>query len=204
MNHPNITELLAIRDGESTSASVHVSTCQICQDELNKIEILVAELCHLHEPQLPEDAWEKIVAKHNNTQPKPPGKPTPLSKVLYALAASVLLVGFITLLSPNKTINTPLVSVLPELKAESRALEHILANYQTNSLELSASQQFKIEKIQWELMLLDQKLSLNNKQNNEKQLEKLWLNRIENLTTLHAIYNNNPEVMLAQSTRNLI
>lgn len=208
MTHPNLTELLAIRDGEPSSANIHVSSCQVCQDELIKIEILVDELhrqSQTPELKVPDNAWQNILANNKHSpNPKMSASPASLTRAVYALAASILLVGFALLWSNFQSPALPLISALPELKAESSVLEDTLANYQNGNVELSAEQQFKIEKIQWNLMLLDQRLILSNQRQNKEELEDLWAKRIQDLTSLHAVYNNNPTVMQPLAARSLL
>jgi hypothetical protein len=92
-------------------------------------------------------------------------------------------------------------SALPELQAESRALEYTLANYQLNQVHLSSAQQFKIERLQWQLMLLDRKLMVSQQQQDIELLETLWADRIKNLNELHVTYNSEQVMRVSQRQR---
>ena len=220
--HANLTELLAAREGELGLASAHISTCQQCQQELTQLDIISGELKQLPEHDVPEKAWQKILSIHKKSPTQQSLQKTfSLTRAIYALAASVLVVGFTLVINssqPNESLlNSPLLSntqmgntlvnhtlvnnSLPVLEAESRTLEYTLANYQQGEENLTSAQQFKIEQLQWQLMMLDRKLMVSQQQQDIKLLEALWAERIKNLNELHITYNSEQVMRVSQRQR---
>ena len=217
MMHANMTELLAAREGELGLASAHILSCQQCQQELAQLNVISEELNQLPEKDIPEKAWQNILLAYKKSPTQQSlQKTASLTRAIYALAASVLVVGFTLVINSSQPhespLNNPLLnntlvgntlvsSALPELQAESRALEYTLANYQLNQEHLSAAQQFKIERLQWQLMLLDRKLMVSQQQQNIELLETLWADRIKNLNELHVTYNSEQVMRVSQRQR---
>jgi len=208
--HANITELLAAREGELGLASAHISTCQQCQQELKKLNLISADLKQLPERDVPEDAWQNILSAHKKSpRQQSLQKTVSLTRAIYALAASILVVGFTLITNTSKPIESPLnptlvSNALPALEAESRALEYTLANYQLSEESLTSAQQFKIEQLQWQLMLLDRKLMVSQQQQNIELLEALWAERIKNLNELHVTYNSEQVMRVSQTQRGVL
>jgi len=208
--HANITELLAAREGELGLASAHISTCQQCQQELKKLDLISADLKQLPERDVPEDAWQNILSAHKKSpRQQSLQKTVSLTRAIYALAASILVVGFTLITNTSKPIESPLnptlvSNALPALEAESRALEYTLANYQLSEESLTSAQQFKIEQLQWQLMLLDRKLMVSQQQQNIELLEALWAERIKNLNELHVTYNSEQVMRVSQTQRGVL
>jgi hypothetical protein len=208
--HANITELLAARDGELGLASAHISTCQQCQKELKQLDIIAADLKQLPEQDVPEQAWKNILLAHKKSPSQQSlQKTVSLTRAIYALAASILVVGFTLIINTSQPsepqLNHGLVNnVLPALEAESRALEYTLANYQQNEASLTSAQQFKIEQLQWQLMRVDRKLMISQQQQNIELLEALWAERIKNLNELHVTYNSEQVMRVSQTQRGVL
>ena len=188
--HASMTELLAARDGELGLASSHIIECQFCQNEIGKLELISKGLQELPDQQTPNTAWKDIVSSYNKQpQQRKLQKATSLIRAVYALAASILVVGFTTILNVNQAPASQVDNLLAELQAESRALEYVLSNYPFRDGQLTPQQNFKVEQLQWKLTMLDKRLMDIHPQQNNKQLEALWATRVKHLNTLHAAYN---------------
>ncbi len=208
--HANITELLAAREGELGLASAHISTCLQCQQELKQLDDIAADLNKYPEQDVPEQAWQNILLAHKKSpRQQSLQKTVSLTRAIYALAASILVVGFTLIINTSPSSDTQLNrllvnNALPALEAESRTLEYTLANYQQNEASLTSAQQFKIEQLQWQLMLVDRKLMISQQQQNIELLEALWAERIKNLNELHVTYNSEQVMRVSQTQRGVL
>ena len=197
--HASISELLAVRDGEKGIAYQHVTDCQMCQLEIKRLDDIGSRLVDLPEVEVPDDSWQKIVAQRTqSTSVKPSGS---LVRSIYALAASIMIVGFSAILTFK---STPETEILSDIRAESRALEKVLASFRVNNSNLTMSQEFKLEQLHWQLMVLDQKLSAPERGLNKASLENLWQERIKTMNTMLATYNNDPSALKYPVERNLL
>jgi len=206
MMHANMTELLAAREGEQGLASAHISACAKCRQELVHLNSIAADLKTLPEHEVPENAWQNVLSAHKKSPVQQTLQRTvSLTRAIYALAASILVVGFTLIINPYQSpelqFDVLTNNVLPALEAESRALEYTLANYQQNTDNLTSAQLFKIEQLQWQLMLLDRKLMISQQQQDVELLETLWSERIKSLNELHVTYNSEQEMRVSQRQR---
>lgn len=200
-----MTELLAAREGELGLASSHIVECQFCQNEIKKLELISTELQELPDQQTPNTEWKDIVRVHKKQPQQMVLKKTiSLTRAVYALAASILLVGFTAILNFKQAPAIPIDNLLAELQAQSRALEYVLSNYPDKEVQLTPLQSFKVEQLQWQLTMLDKKLMDIRPHQNNKQLEALWATRVKHLNTLHAAYNSQPITTVRHEQRDLL
>ncbi|MBV1911448.1 MAG: hypothetical protein KUG78_19300 [Kangiellaceae bacterium] len=211
--HANITELLAARDGEIGLASRHIAKCESCQHEILKLDRVSTELNHVAVQHTPSTHWDDILIAHKCIDKErqrakllqvPLTKKHALTRPLYTLAASILAVGFTAIFNFKQPPVAPIENLLLELQAQSSALEYVLSNYSENDIQLTQLQSFQIEKLQWQLVMLDQQLIDMQSKKNIEQLEVLWTNRVKHLNTLHAAYNKEPVILESLEQRELL
>ncbi|GLX79201.1 hypothetical protein tinsulaeT_25410 [Thalassotalea insulae] len=191
--HANMSELLAAREGELGLASAHIAHCAVCKAELAKLEGIAEQLRQLPNDVQSQTGWDDIVKAHKQyTSEYKNRESAPLIRSIYALAASIMIVGFSAILSFTPLNESSKDDLISGLQAESRALEYTLAHYQPSEQHLTAAQQFKLEQMQWQLMMLDRRLVETQLQQNLVQQKSLWQSRVEHLYDMHAVYSSEP------------
>lgn len=202
--HPTLNDLLTVRDGGKSDANRHVLNCKFCQQELANIETIADNLSDLPEQDVPLDAWKKVIRTEGVDAKIVSRSHRRFSNSFkYGVAASFVITVFITLFAMVRSPNI-LTSDQPELMAESKALIYTLAGKNLDKSQLTSRQQFKIEQLQWQLMMLDQRLALVEASNNSEQLEQLLGQRIQHLKLLHAAYSGNDPSLLRPVERNIL
>ncbi len=66
--HASTEELLSLRDGEAVAETVvsHVDDCEECQGTLGRLSMMKTALRGLPELAPPDDAWQRVVARHES------------------------------------------------------------------------------------------------------------------------------------------
>lgn len=186
--HAGLEVLLAIRDGASISADRHVDSCQECQHELREIETLIDDIRRLPDRNVAADAWRKILLRREAAANEA-FKPPTVSRFDWRIAASIgVFVALALAIGIGRRDASPATG-LDSLIAESQQLENRLTHQRALVAQLTPRQQFRVERLQWELVRLDSQLQLmrDDAENREHQ-RQLWASRVQHMTELLDAY----------------
>ena len=215
--HATTEQLLEIKDGLDNQANIHVENCEACKAELNALLNLNKQIFDQANQEVPEEIWQRIrgtvelnthmgdVTNEHNFQPETvpvelliPNKPAsfnPLSRAIYTLAASILVIGFIGLYLFNQNSasvqQTQLLQAnINELMLNSRSMEQALQRVALQNEALTASERSVAERLYWRLTYVDQMINENDLDNqlDAERTKHLWTERIDTLTELSQLY----------------
>ena len=100
--HPSLTELLAFRDGEAApGVAEHISSCEGCRAEMERLSLLTDRLRGLPEIKPPRDLWPGI-AEAARRQRRAKG-----IRIAWAAAAACLLMAFAAFFLRHSGVRPP-------------------------------------------------------------------------------------------------
>ena len=121
-----------------------------------------------------------------------------VNTAIYSLTAAVVFTGLVSLYTfqgqQDSRIETrALQASIQSLMDSSRGLENVLENVVAQNSTLTLSDQSAAERLQWRLMLVDQKIheSESSGDVSYEQIKALWASRIDALTELNQLYYTN-------------
>lgn len=121
-----------------------------------------------------------------------------VNTALYSLAAAVVFTGLVSLYTfqgqqQTRIETQALQASIQNLMDNSRGLESVLQKVATQNGALAAADSAAIERLQWRLMMVDQKI--NESESSEdityEQIKELWADRIDALSELNQLYYTN-------------
>ena len=216
--HATIEQLLELKDGEQNDASLHVRSCDVCQQELAALEQISEQLFQVADQTPSADLWQRVLAStegessanhgiDQSQQKVPmellaaqysteqPAQHRSLSHAIYTLAASIMVTGFIGLYMFSQNLNSQsqnelLQANIQQLMINSRGMEQALEQVALQSELLTTSQRSQADRLYWQLAYLDQAIhdSNANTQADPQRQEVLWNNRIRALRELNQLY----------------
>ena len=183
MAHCSMQDLLAMRDGEGSSAArAHLAACEACQRELDLVHQRVAALKALPALRAPRDRWPVIREATQATRRR--GYRVTATWVALAAAASVaLLVGVRVVGSPAE--NGAGRVTLDELMSQSQNLEEALRALDPTSRVLNGRTAGAIADMEDRIAVIDARLG-DRRANNlgRDEIRDLWYQRVDLMNAL--------------------
>jgi len=187
LRHCTIDELLELRDGEgSASARSHLSSCDECRAEFERLHQRVAALKSLPSFAPPRDRWpivqESMVASRRRQQVARIGW-----SVLAAAAALVLLIGVRSI--PGSGPDVLAAQEVESLVQESQELEDLLREYYRQGRVVNAATAAAIADLEDRIAVID--LGIERAQAasvSSDDMADLWRERValmDQLVTTH-------------------
>ncbi|GAA6139268.1 hypothetical protein NBRC116583_30150 [Arenicella sp. 4NH20-0111] len=218
--HASIGDLISMRDGDASPHTQHIDECVFCQARLEEVysaaksiqDVLLFEA----ELPVPNAAWLKIeselrskgIEDHASVPPVATHQAmttttntafwSSISTAIYSLTAAVVFTGAVSLYTfqgdqQARLETQALQASVQNLMDNSRGLESVLQQVATRTSPLTVSQQSMEERLQWRLMMVDQKIheSESSDDINYEQIKGLWADRVDALNELNKLYYNN-------------
>ncbi len=221
--HASLTDLMSIRDGDRSTAFTHVQQCEFCQARLEEVHTAARNVhdSMLFEAELPVPTrvWANIEAQlraNGISELEPHGGAvntelllaqqtvkkqsmwSSINTAIYSLAAAVMFTGLVSLYTfqgqqQSLAETQALQASIQSLMDNSRGLESVLQQAANDDGALAVSDQSLVERLQWRLMLVDQKIheSESSDDISYEQIKALWAERIDALTQLNQLYYTN-------------
>ena len=180
MMHCSMEDLGALRAGEgSVWARRHITTCAICQKELEALYQRIAQLKALPAVRPPRDRWPAVQAVIRAERSR---KRRTWSAWTGSLAAAAVLAG-ILLLQPSTGQHGQLHAELGQAKQQSAALEDSLQQYDIDGRVLSGHAAAVVADLEDRISAIDGTLTQQNATVQEGEvgdaaLVKLWQERV--------------------------
>lgn len=183
--HPEIHQLIALRDDEPVDARVvaHVHGCSYCAARVAEFGVVQDALRDLPPVAAPPGAWERIVAQRALENMPPRSRTGSRIAASLAIAASfTVVIAVIAVVGARRDLPAPDVAIAGtvELQQRSRELEYLLERYR-EPVAISLRTANAISELEDSIALVD--YSLNATQDARQQHE-LWQRRIELMETL--------------------
>lgn len=222
IKHASIGDLISIRDGDASIKREHLEECVFCQARLEEVysaaKLVQDTLYFEAELPVPDAAWLRIEAKLRAkgveekiesvpvspilaAQPLDMGRTSfwsSISTAIYSLTAAVVFTGAVSLYTfqgnqQARFETQALQASVQSLMDNSRGLESVLQNVATQTNPLTMAQQSTEERLQWRLMMVDQKIheSESADDTDYEQIKRLWADRIDALNELNKLYYTN-------------
>lgn len=123
---------------------------------------------------------------------------TSVNTAIYSLTAAVMFTGLVSLYTfhgqeDSRIESRALQASIQSLMDNSRGLESVLQQVAAQNNAFTSSDQSVVERLQWRLMLVDQKIheSESSDDASYEQIKALWAARIDALTELNQLYYTN-------------
>jgi hypothetical protein len=185
--HPNLDELLALRDGDGGADTArHVERCELCRAELEELRATMGALRELPSIAPPGEAWtgirHRIVSQRRRS-----------TRSRFALvAASILAVTAVTLVARFGGLGSDPESAgigearmaVEHLSTASRELELVLQDPSLQSRVLSPRRAAMIVEIEDRIAIVDIALAENTSAGPDERAVVLWSDRVELLDAL--------------------
>jgi hypothetical protein len=185
--HPNLDELLALRDGDGAAETArHVERCEHCRTELEELRAAARALKDLPSFEAPDEAWpeirHRIVFRRRRS-----------TRARFGLvAASLLAVAAVTLVMRFGAVeDDPMASgtgeprlAVEHLSNASRELELVLRNPSLQSRVLSPGRAAMIVELEDRIALVDVALAQNADREPDERAVVLWSDRVHLLDAL--------------------
>lgn len=187
--HPNLDDLLLLRDGSSrpTETARHVERCPQCRDEIEELRAAASALRALPSVATDRDLWPEI--RHRVVARRQKNRAVRFG----ALAASILAVvtTVVHLRSPAPATSPEAATAdartaIDELEAASRELEAVLRDPTLRRQVLSPRRAAVIVDLEDRLAVLDFALAEQPMNWGDTENVALWSHRVELLDTLVA------------------
>lgn len=121
-----------------------------------------------------------------------------INTAIYSLAAAIVFTGSVSLYTfqgqqQARVEARELQASIQSLMDNSRGLESVLQEVAAQNSALSLSDQSAVERLQWRLMMVDQKIHESESSNDVsyEQIKALWADRIDALNELNKLYYTN-------------
>lgn len=121
-----------------------------------------------------------------------------INTAIYSLAAAIVFTGSVSLYTfqgqqQARVEARELQASIQSLMDNSRGLESVLQEVAAQNSALSLSDQSAVERLQWRLMMVDQKIheSESSDDVSYEQIKALWADRIDALNELNRLYYTN-------------
>ena len=172
MMHCTMEDLGALQAGEaSVWARRHITTCAVCQAELEALYQRVAQLKALPPLRPPRDRWPAIqaVLRAERSRRRRSWSAWTGSLALAATVAALLL------MNPKPA---PLHAELTQAKQQSATLEDSLKQYDVDGRVLSGHAAALVAELEDRISILDGNLSQREQRVQDAELVKLWQERV--------------------------
>lgn len=185
--HPNLVELLALRDGEGTfGVERHVEGCEQCRAELEELRLAAEALRALPPYPPPEGSWNDLRHRLVTERRKPVDLRIGVAAAVLLALATAAIVG--RLGPPSGTLESVSVGetreVVEQLSNASRELELVLRDWSLQSPVLSPRQAAMIVEIEDRIALIDLAIAQNHEREPDVRAVALWSDRVELLDAL--------------------
>ena len=195
--HPDLKDLLSLRDGEPTGIAVarHVETCSLCTEELRRLRALRVALQRLPAFEVPARHWPlsgpgaRIGPSRRGLRAAPHRWLSLAAAALAACVLATLLWSTHRVLIEHAATSATLdrsaaESDMNALIARSNQLEQLLRRLPRPSLEQAATAA-TIDELQTDIQALDMQLSYAGQSGlNAMQAQNLWQRRVQLLNSL--------------------
>src|SRR3954471_13287902 len=176
MMHCTMDDLGALQAGEaSVWARRHITTCEICQKELEGLYQRVAQLKALPALRPPRDRWPAVqaVLRAERFRKRRTGGAWTGSLALAATIAAVLL------FRPSGGDSGKLYAELSQAKQQSATLEDSLKQYDVDGRVLSGHAAALVAELEDRISAIDGSLGQQQASAQDAQLVKLWQQRVD-------------------------
>lgn len=174
MMHCTMEDLGALRAGEaSVWARRHITTCSVCQAELEALYQRVAQLKALPALRPPRDRWhavQEVLRTERSRRRRTWGAWTG------SLAAAAMLAGI--LLVQPWGLASDLHAELSKAKQQSATLEDSLQQYDIDGRVMSGHAAALVAELEDRIYVLDGTLAQRDQSVEEAELVKLWQERV--------------------------
>lgn len=180
--HASREDLLSLRDGDVNEAvREHVSECDECRDEVERLQATRERLQALPELTPPEDRWAAV--RRGLTRRR--WARAPVITGLAAAASVVLAMAFLVRFEPPmETSPDPLVQRSQQLERELRSMDR--------GGVLSGAEAQVIAALEARVAMVD--LQLASGALDPDEAEALWMRRVDLLMELRAVQSDNSYV----------
>ena len=134
----------------------------------------------------------------SNLNPSKPSFWTSINTAIYSLAAAVMFTGMVNFYNSQDQQQTQLETrtlnaSIQTLMDSSRGLENVLHEVIAQNRNLAISDQALADRLQWQLMLVDQEIHESERSDelSYEQVRALWDKRVNALTELNKLYYTN-------------
>jgi hypothetical protein len=185
--HPNLDQLLALRDGEGTvGVERHVALCEQCRAEIEDLRATAAAMRDLPTIPPPEGSWEDIRRRLVTHRRRPADwRLGVAAAVLLALASAAVIWRFDSDGGDPPGVEAGEVrDAVEQLESASRELELVLQEASLQSRVLSPRRAAMIVEIEDRIALVDLAISENHEQSPGVHTVALWSDRVELLDAL--------------------
>lgn len=185
--HPNLDELLALRDGDGTAeVERHVRFCGRCGDELAELRSTAAALQALPAMAAAEDQWPQIAERANRRQRRTVMiRGAMAAACLLAVVSAVIVMRFIP---PNEAelsfLEPDAQLAIEQLTSASQELELVLKSPSLRSQVMSPQRAAIIVDIEDRITLVDLALAEGLGNSPDEFAVALWSDRVELLDAL--------------------
>jgi len=185
--HPNLDELLALRDGDDAADTArHVERCEDCAAELEELRATARKLKDLPFFEAPDGVWTDI--HHRIISDRRKSTRTRFGLVaasLLAVAAVTLIVRFGVVDDDSKPLRmSERLLAVEHLSNASRELELVLQDPSLQSRVLSPRRAAMIVELEDRIALVDIALAQNPDQKPDERAVALWSDRVQLLDAL--------------------
>lgn len=193
--HADISQLIALRDGEPTDAAVaeHVRSCDACRREISHSRLLRSALRDLPAVSPPAQSW-MLIAERRLLECTPPRRTTVRHAVIAAsLVASLALAATGGILlrkapDPESVATVAANESISALQRRSRDLEYLLQRYETPAV-MSLHTAGAISELEDGIALIDYRLNTGGDEKRERDLWQQRVDLMETLVTMRAAEN---------------
>ncbi len=189
--HPNLEELLALRDGNGDpDTASHVRACETCSEEMERIENLTSSMRNLPRARPERDLWPEI--RNSLETGRSRSDTWILIRNIAALLAVTVAIAMVLILrqpaeplsegSSHTAVPNPSIRALVQ---ESQRLETLVSACQASKPSLSGREAVPILILEDKIATLD--AFLEHESGGEappEDLEILWRERVDLLNTL--------------------
>jgi hypothetical protein len=187
--HPDMNELLALRDGEAAPAVAdHVQRCRECGDRLAAVDRLAESLRDLPELDPPPGAWQRVVTEHQQRQRfRWVKRSVAVAAAAAVVAAAVVVLELGKTRSPESQPMTATVAEsidpLDQLMAASMTLETVLQAAPLQSPVMRPAEAARIVALEDSIAVIDLQLASSTDLSRDYRVA-LWGGRVELLDQL--------------------
>jgi hypothetical protein len=185
VHHPNLEELLALRDGDvEASVADHVAGCDQCAGQVEALRETARGLRRLPKLEPPRDLWPAISGGMPRRR-----RPTGWLVAFAAAAAAVLVFVSVAQRWPTREPREAATDANPtamveELNSASRELEELLRNPVFQGQVLSARRAAVIVDLEDRIAMVDLALAAEARPGSDGRTVALWSQRVELLDAL--------------------
>lgn len=187
--HPEMDELLALRDGEgSAEAGRHAERCERCRAEIEALRSAAAALRSLPQSEPPSGAWDEIRRRIAARKRRAVAIRLGLAAAAVFVVATAVVVERLAMLKggDNAMSSGDVRATVEQLSSASRELETVLQDLSVRAPVLTPRRAAMIVELEDRIALVDLALGQSSDATGELEVA-LWSDRVELLDALVAV-----------------